>query len=74
MARFFPTGVLPNLFPVWYSLCRVGIALIAVLIVTWMARFYTDELYRTGAVLCCHPERSEGSLAVSYTDPSLRSG
>ena len=34
------TGVLPNLFPVWYSLCRVGVAIIAVLIATWMARIY----------------------------------
>jgi hypothetical protein len=40
MARLFPTGVLPNLFPVWYSLCRMGIAIIAVLIATWMARIY----------------------------------
>ena len=33
-------GVLPNLFPVWYSLCRMGVAIIAVLIATWMARIY----------------------------------
>jgi hypothetical protein len=34
------TGVLPNLFPVWYSLCRMGVAIIAVLIAIWMARIY----------------------------------
>lgn len=34
------TGVLPNLFPVWYSLCRVGVAIIAVLIAIWMACIY----------------------------------
>ena len=34
------TGVLPNLFPVWYSLCRMGVAIIAVLIAIWMASIY----------------------------------
>ena len=34
------TGVLPNLFPVWYSLCRMGVAIIAVLIAIWMMRIY----------------------------------
>jgi hypothetical protein len=34
------TGVLPNLFPVWYSLCRMGVSIIAVLIAIWMARIY----------------------------------
>lgn len=34
------TGVLPNLFPVWYSLCRMGIAIITVSIAIWMMRIY----------------------------------
>ena len=34
------TGVLPNLFPVWYSLCRMGVAMLAVLIALWMVRIY----------------------------------
>lgn len=34
------TGVLPNLFPVWYSLCRMGVAIIAVLIAIWMVCIY----------------------------------
>ena len=33
-------GVLPNLFPVWYSLCRMGVAIIAFLIALWMFRIY----------------------------------
>jgi hypothetical protein len=34
------TGVLPNLFPVWYSLCRMGVALITVGIAVWMVQIY----------------------------------
>src|SRR5713226_2165973 len=34
------TGVLPNLYPIWYSLCRMGVALIAVVIAVWMFRIY----------------------------------
>ncbi len=34
------TGILPNLFPVWYSLCRMVVAMIAVLIAIWMSRIY----------------------------------
>ena len=34
------TGVLPNLFPVWYSLCRMGVAVLAFLIALWMVRIY----------------------------------
>jgi len=34
------TGVFPILFPVWYSLCRMGVAIIAVLIAIWMASIY----------------------------------
>jgi hypothetical protein len=34
------TGVLPSIFPVWYSLCRIGVALIAVVIAVWMGQIY----------------------------------
>jgi hypothetical protein len=34
------TGVIPNLFPTWYSLCRMGVAMIAVAIAIWMIRIY----------------------------------
>ena len=33
-------GVVPNLFPVWYSLCRMGVSLLAVLIAVWMLAIY----------------------------------
>jgi hypothetical protein len=33
-------GVLPVLFPLWYSLCRIGISLIAVGIGIWMFHLY----------------------------------
>ena len=34
------TGSIPNLFPVWYSLCRMGVSLIAVVIAVWMFHIY----------------------------------
>ena len=34
------TGILPALFPLWYSLCRMGASLIAVGIAAWMLRTY----------------------------------
>src|SRR5215472_2887838 len=34
------TGVLPNLFPVWYSLSRLGVAMITVVIAVWMIQIY----------------------------------
>jgi hypothetical protein len=34
------TGTLPALFPVWYSLCRMGASLIAVGIAVWMFQLY----------------------------------
>jgi len=34
------TGVLPSIFPVWYSLCRMGVAMIAVAIAVWMWQIY----------------------------------
>ena len=34
------TGILPALFPVWYSLCRIGASLIAVGIAVWMLQLY----------------------------------
>lgn len=36
------TGVIPNLFPfpVWYSLCRMGVSIIAVVIAVWMISIY----------------------------------
>lgn len=34
------TGVVPNLFPAWYSLCRMGVAMIAVVIAVWMIQIY----------------------------------
>jgi hypothetical protein len=34
------TGVIPDLFPVWYSLYRMGVALIQVGIAVWMVRIY----------------------------------
>jgi hypothetical protein len=34
------TGVIPDLFPTWYSLCRVGVATIAVAIAIWMIHIY----------------------------------
>jgi hypothetical protein len=33
-------GVLPDPFPLWYSLCRVGISLVAVGIAGWMLSIY----------------------------------
>ncbi len=33
-------GILPSLFPVWYSLCRMGTSLIAVGIFVWMLQIY----------------------------------
>ncbi len=33
-------GVVPNLFPVWYSLYRMGIACVQVVIAVWMWRIY----------------------------------
>jgi hypothetical protein len=33
-------GVIPNLFPTWYSLCRMGVATIAVAIAIWMIHIY----------------------------------
>jgi hypothetical protein len=34
------TGILPSLFPVWYSLCRMGVSLVAVGIAVWMLLIY----------------------------------
>jgi hypothetical protein len=34
------TGILPSLFPLWYSLCRMGASLIAVVIAVWMFQLY----------------------------------
>ena len=34
------TGILPSLFPVWYSLCRMGASLVAVGIAVWMLLIY----------------------------------
>ena len=34
------TGVLPALFPVWYSLCRMGVSMIAFVIAVWMFHIY----------------------------------
>jgi len=34
------TGVLPTLFPVWYSLCRMGVAMIAFVIAIRMFHIY----------------------------------
>ncbi len=34
------TGILPALFPVWYSLCRMSASLIAVGIAVWMFQLY----------------------------------
>ncbi len=34
------TGILPALFPLWYSLCRMGASLIAVGIFVWMLQIY----------------------------------
>jgi predicted MFS family arabinose efflux permease len=34
------TGVVPHLFPVWYSLCRIGVSMIAVVIAVWMLQIY----------------------------------
>ena len=36
------TGVVPSLFlfPVWYSLCRMGVSLLAVIIAAWMLSIY----------------------------------
>ncbi len=34
------TGILPALFPLWYSLCRMGTSLIAVGIAVWMIQNY----------------------------------
>jgi hypothetical protein len=33
-------GAVPNLFPVWYSLYRMGIACVQVVIAVWMWRIY----------------------------------
>jgi hypothetical protein len=34
------TGVLPRFFPVWYSLCRMSVSMIAVAIAVWMGQIY----------------------------------
>ena len=34
------TGVIPDPFPVWYSLCRMGVAIIEVVIAVWMVQIY----------------------------------
>ncbi len=34
------TGTLPGLFPVWYSLCRLGVSMIAIVIAVWMLQIY----------------------------------
>jgi hypothetical protein len=34
------TGLIPNNFPLWYSLSRMGVALIEVGIAVWMLRIY----------------------------------
>jgi len=34
------TGLIPNSFPLWYSLSRMGVALIEVGIAAWMLRIY----------------------------------
>ena len=33
-------GVMPDLFPVWYNLCRMGVSLVAVCIAGWMVWIY----------------------------------
>ena len=33
-------GVVPNPYPTWYSLCRMGVALIEVAIAVWMIQIY----------------------------------
>jgi hypothetical protein len=39
------TGVVPNLFrfPVWYSLCRMAVSAIAVVIAAWMLSLYRQH-------------------------------
>ena len=34
------TGIMPDLYPVWYSLYRMSIAVIQVVIAIWMVRIY----------------------------------
>lgn len=34
------TGILPNSYPLWYSLARMGVAVIEVAIAVWMVRMY----------------------------------
>ena len=34
------TGVIPNPFPIWYSLSRMGVAIIEVVIAVWMVQLY----------------------------------
>src|SRR5262249_54993785 len=34
------TGVIPDQFPVWYSLCRMGVAIIEFVIAVWMVWIY----------------------------------
>jgi hypothetical protein len=36
-------GALPNLFPVWYSLYRMGIACVQIVIAAWMWRIYAQH-------------------------------
>lgn len=37
------TGVVPNTYPLWYSLFRVGVACIQVVIAIWMLRIYRRD-------------------------------
>src|SRR5437588_13043781 len=37
------SGVLPNLFPAWYSLCRMGVSCIAIAIAVWMIYIYRQH-------------------------------
>ncbi|MBV8694330.1 MAG: hypothetical protein JO125_12175 [Chloroflexi bacterium] len=34
------SGVIPDLFPVWYTLCRMGVAVLEVAIAVWMVQIY----------------------------------
>lgn len=37
------TGIIPNSYPLWYSLARMGVAVIEVGIAVWMVRIYRRD-------------------------------
>jgi hypothetical protein len=63
------TGILPSLFPLWYSLCRMGASLIAVVIAVWMF-----QLYRRHGVWAMGRKAPSGAHAPDEAAPHSKGG